>query len=134
MTTPSEQLRQDMGRTIAGLLEQCGLRLLEQPLRLEGWLRDLYPDHRAAVSVAIEGLLTQCHLASGMVQDVSARFALRSGISPQWADFGVRLWRTALKDHKLDVERVQEVHSNLEMPVVGGVTQTVESILGSFRD
>ena len=134
MTTPSEQLRQDMGRTIAGLLAQCGLGLLEQPLRLEGWLRDLYPDHRAAVSVAIEGLVTQCHLASGMAQDVSARFALRSGISPQWADFGVRLWRTALKDHKLDVERVQEVHSNLEVPVVGGVTQTVESILGSFRD
>ena len=97
-------------------------------------MRDLYPEHRAAVSVAIEGLLTQCHLASGMAQDVSARFALRSGISPQWADFGVRLWRTALKDHKLDVERVQEVHSNLDVSVVGGVTQTVEAILGSFRD
>ena len=62
----SEHLRQDMGRTIAGLLDPCGLRLLEQPLRLEGWLRDLYQDHRAAVSVVIEGLLTQCHLASVM--------------------------------------------------------------------
>ena len=53
MSAPSDQLRQDMSRTIAGLLDQCGLRLLEQPLRLEGWLRDLYPDHRAAVSVAM---------------------------------------------------------------------------------
>ena len=134
MTAPSEQLRQDMARTIAELLEHCGLCLLEQPLRLEGWLRDLYPEHRAAVSVAIEGLLTQCHLSSGMTQDVSTRLALRSGISPQWADFGVRLWRTALKDHKLDVDRVQEIHSNLEVPIVGGVAQTVETILGPFRD
>ena len=134
MTSPSEQLRQDMGRTIAGLIEQCGLRLLEQPLRLEGWLRDLYPNHRAAVSVAIEVLLTHCHQSSGKTQDVSAKLALRSGISPQWADFGIRLWRTALKDHKLDVERVQEVHGSLEVPKVVGVTQTVEAILGPFRD
>ena len=134
MSGPSDQLRQEMSMTLAGLLDQCGLRLLEQPIRLEGWLRDLYPDHRAAVSVVIEGLLTQCHLASGMVQDVSARLALRSGLSPQWADFGVRLWRTALKDHKLDVERVQISQSNLDASMVGGVTQTVETILGPFRD
>ena len=119
---------------ISDLLQQCGLQLLEQPLRLEGWLRDIYPEHRAPVSVAIEALQTQCHLESGAVQDVSARLALRSGLAPQWADFGVRLWRVALKGHKLDVQVVQSIHSNTDSTISGGVTQTVEAILGPFRD
>ena len=134
MSLPSEPLRQQMGLTISELLQTCGLQLLEQPLRLEGWLRDLYPEHRAAVSVVIECLQTQCHVGSGSVQDVSARLALRSGLAPQWADFGVRLWRVALKGHKLDVQVVQAIHSNAETAISSGVTQTVEAILGPFRD
>ena len=134
MSGPSNQLRQEIGITISELLETCGVQLLEQPLRLEGWLRDIYPEHRAAVSVVLEALQTKCHVESGSIQDISARLALRSGLAPQWADFGVRLWRTALKDHKLDVERVQISQSNLDASMVGGVTQTVETILGPFRD
>ena len=134
MSSPSESLRQQMGQTISDLLQTCGLQLLEQPLRLEGWLRDLYPEHRAAVSVVIESLQTQCHVESGSVQDISARLALRSGLAPQWADFGVRLWRVALKGHKLDVQVVQTIHSNADTAISGGVTQTVEVILGPFRD
>ena len=134
MSTPSEPLRQQMGQTISELLQTCGLQLLEQPLRLEGWLRDLYPEHRAAVSVVIETLQTQCHVESGSVQDISARLAFRSGLAPQWADFGVRLWRVALKEHKLDVQVIQTIHSNTETAIAGGVTQTVEAILGPFRD
>jgi hypothetical protein len=134
MSVPSSQLRQEMGAMISDLLQQCGLQLLEQPLRLEGWLRDIYPEHRAPVSVAIEALQTQCHLESGAIQDVSARLALRSGLAPQWADFGVRLWRVALKGHKLDVQVVQSIHSNADSTISGGVTQTVDAILGPFRD
>ena len=65
MSVPSSQLRQEMG-DISDLLQKCGLQLLEQPLRLEGWLRDIYPEHRAPVSVAMEALQTQCHLESGL--------------------------------------------------------------------
>ena len=134
MSATSNQLRQEIGMKISGLLETCGLQLLEQPLRLEGWLRDIYPEHRAAVSVVIEALQTQCHMESGSAQDVAARLALRSGLSPQWADFGVRLWRVALKGHKLDVQVVQSIHSNADTPGSVGGTQTVEGILGPFRD
>ncbi len=134
MSGPSNQLRQDMGVTISELLETCGIRLLEQPLRLEGWLRDIYPGHRAAVSVVLEALQTKCHVESGSIQDISARLAMRSGLAPQWADFGVRLWRVALKGHKLDVQVVQSIHSDADTPVSGSVKQTVDAILGPFRD
>lgn len=134
MSGPSNQLRQEMEVTISELLETCGVQLLEQPLRLEGWLRDIYPEHRAAVSVVLEALQTKCHVESGSVQDISARLALRSGLAPQWADFGVRLWRVALKGHKLDVQVVQSIHSDADTSVSGSVRQTVEAILGPFRD
>ena len=133
MSGSSNQLRQEMGGTISELLKTCGIQLLEQPLRLEGWLRDIYPEHRAAVSVVLEALQTKCHVESGSVQDISARLALRSGLTPQWADFGVRLWRGALKGHKVDVQVVQSRCSGAETPVSVGVPQTVEAILGPFR-
>lgn len=134
MSAPSDHLRQEIALTISELLTTCGLQLLEQPLRLEGWLRDIYPEHRAAVSVVIETLQTRCHVESGSVQDVAARLSLRSGLSPQWSDFGARLWRVALKGHKLDVQVVQSIHSTAEASVSVGVTETVEAILAPFRD
>ena len=134
MSGPSNQLRQEIGITISELLETCGVQLLEQPLRLEGWLRDIYPEHRAAVSVVLEALQTKCHVESGSIQDISARLALRSGLAPQWADFGVRLWRGALKGRKLDVQVVQSIHSDDDTSVSASARQTVEAILGPFRD
>lgn len=130
MSTPSEALRQQLGETIAGLIDECGLMLLDQPLRLEGWLRDLYPAQRAAVSVVLEGLHTNCHISTEALQDVAARLALRAGVSPQWADFAVRVWRVALKGHKIDAQVVQSVQT----PKAGSMLQTVESVLGQFRD
>ena len=103
MSVPSSQLRQEMGAMISDLLQQCGLQLLEQPLRLEGWLRDIYPEHRAPVSVAIEALQTQCHLESGAVQDVSARLAALEEVSANVSsdspslDVGSYVWNLETK-------------------------------------
>ena len=135
MSVPSSQLRQEMGVDHFGSAStSVDFSCLNSLSVWKGGCETFIPEHRAPVSVAIEALLTQCHLESGMVQDVSARLALRSGLAPQWADFGVRLWRVALKGHKLDVQVVQSIHSNVDSAISGGVTQTVDAILGPFRD
>jgi len=132
MSGPSDKLQQAIAETVAHLLDECGLELLEQPLRLEGWLRDLYPEHRAAVSVTIECLQTGCHLELGSIQEGAARLALRSGLSPQWAEFGVRVWRRSLRGRNMTVLQVSAEHDT-ESRKTMSAARTVEDILGQFR-
>ena len=47
-------MNNDVLTTLAELLSQHTLALLEQPRRLEGMLRDLHPDEPLAVSVLVE--------------------------------------------------------------------------------
>ena len=132
MSGPSDKLQQAIAETIAKLLDECGLELLEQPLRLEGWLRDLYPDYRAAVSVTMECVQTGCHLESGSVQEGAARLALRAGVSPQWSEFGVRVWRRSLRGRNMT--RLQaSAEQDTEPGKTMSAAYTVEDILGQFR-
>ena len=89
MSVPSSQCVKRWGKAISALLQKCGLQLLEQPLRLEGWLRDIYPEHRAPVSVAMEALQTQCHLEashSGCLRSIGFAIGL-STVGRFWCAF-----------------------------------------------
>lgn len=132
MSGPTDKLQQQISDTIAAYVEECGLQLLEQPLRLEGLLRDIYPEHRAAVSVTMECLQTGCHIDVASIQEAAARLALRSGLTPQWSEFGVRLWRRSLKGRNLTILQAsfdQDTDSKQTMRSA----RRVEDILGQFR-
>ncbi len=142
MSKPTEQVYAALTSTVRGLIEEQGVGLLSQPLRLEGWLRDLHPDSRAAVSVVMEAIHTGVYLEKGTLSDVSALLSLRSGLSPQWSDFGARLWKSVLKGY--DTERLMPVgvvhRVGNESPTKDLLTDsvvhipTVEEVLGPYRN
>ncbi len=123
MSAVSNSTFQAVCATIGKLLDEQGNDLLHQPLRLEGWLRDLHPDDRAAISVVMEGLYTQLCYAEGPLSELSATLTRRSGIAPNWADFGMRVWRTSLKGRGVSIPTPQRQNT----------TQTVEQALSKYR-
>ena len=131
MNAPTESIRQKITETLKGLLEKHGVVLLNQPLRLEGWLRDVHSDLRAPVSVVMECIHTGDYLEKGSIGDVTALFSVRCGVSPQWADFGVRIWKDVLKEYRLEKKVLNEESAGgmIETP-----RQTVEMMLGAHRD
>lgn len=145
MSKPTDQVYTALADTLRDLIEAQGLVLLSQPLRLEGWLRDLHPNSRAAVSVIMEGIHTDVYLENGPISELSALLSLRSGVSPQWADFGVRLWKSVLKGY--DTERLMTMvtrsvvahtgEDSMNDAPIGPATlhnPTVEEVLASYRN
>ena len=131
MNGPTESVRLKITETLKYLLTSHGVSLLNQPLRLEGWLRDVHPDLRAPVSVVLECIHTGVYLEKGSIGDVTAMLSVRGGVSPQWSDFGVRIWREVLKGHQLE-RKVLNVNSEGKM--IESSLQTVEMMLGPHRD
>jgi len=94
-------MNNDVLTTLAELLSQHTLALLEQPRRLEGMLRDLHPDEPLAVSVLVEAS------ARGVVerlrddpraqqQPLVAMLTEGSGLALRPATWAVDGWRTLL--------------------------------------
>ena len=73
MSQVSESSHQVLCDTLNQLLDVHGTGLLQQPLRLEGWLRDLHPELRAPVSVVMECLHTNLCYAEGSTSDFSSK-------------------------------------------------------------
>ena len=128
MSRPTESLQRTLIATLNQCLDEQGVALLQETLRLEGWLRDLLPEHRGAVSCVMEGLHTEiCH-ATGSIQDVAALLSLRAGLTPAWADFSVRVWRAVLKNRQVhgSVEAIIPTESKRNV-------QTVDAVLSQYR-
>jgi len=133
MSKPTESTRQELTQTLQTLLQSEGILLLEQTLRLEGWLRDLHPDLRAPVSVVMEGLHTGVYLESGSLADASALLSARSGLSPQWSDFAVRIWKDVLKEYKDQLGHTNAGHSSDHTDVKPVSLRTVDMVLASYK-
>ena len=123
MSQSTESSQQVLCDTLNRLFDEHGTGLLQQPLRLEGWLRDLHPELRAAVSVVMECLHTNLCYAEGSMSDVSSKLTKQSGVAPNWADFGIRVWRTILRGRGVSTPVIQQANN----------TQTVEQVLGIYR-
>lgn len=123
MSQLSESTHKVLCDTLNRLLDEQGTSLLKQPLRLEGWLRDLHPELRAAVSVVMECLHTNLCYSEGSVSDVSSKLSKQSGVSPNWADFGIRVWRATLRGRGVSTLITQQANN----------TQTVEQVLSIYR-
>ncbi|MEC7988100.1 MAG: hypothetical protein VX278_23235 [Myxococcota bacterium] len=90
--------------TIIGLIHEKGLLILEQPYRLEGFLKDLHPDEERDVFLMSEfmfcGMLdrvrrTQPKLDSE-IQLIVLQFATMTGIAVNYSDWAVERWLNIL--------------------------------------
>ena len=128
MSRPTDGLQRTLIEMLNRCMDEQGITLLQDPLRLEGWLRDVLPEHRSAVSCVMEGLHTEICYATGSIQDVAALLSLRAGLTPAWADFAVRVWRTVLKN--------RQVHGSIETVAATELenhVQTVDAVLSRYR-
>ena len=117
--------------TIQHLFETVGIGLLEHPLRLEAFLRDLHPDKPAEVSVLVESIL------SGSVEQLLRRtsrseciatLSAKSGIAPRYSDWAMQLWSDVIpKSALLEPEEKRTVSTNIW-------EGSVEEILGKYRN
>jgi hypothetical protein len=128
MSRPTEGLQRTLVETLNQYMDEQGIAVLQDPLRLEGWLRDVLPEHRGAVSCVMEGLHTEICDATGSIQDVAALLSLRAGLTPAWADFSVRVWRAVLKNRQMH-------HSTESVPSTESENhvQTVDAVLSHYR-
>lgn len=128
MSRPTEGLQRTLVDKLNQYIDEKGVALLQDALRLEGLLRDILPEHRSAVSCVMEGLHTEICYATGSIQDVAALLSLRSGLTPAWADFAVRVWRIVLKNRHIHHSTEIVVSTESENHV-----QTVDAVLSHYR-
>ena len=102
-----------ISRTVARLLDEQGLSLLEDPLRLEAYLRDLHPEEPQSVFLLIEvmqtGILGQlCRKRLQLdseIEGLAAKLTALSGIVPRLSFWAIQSWSMLLPD---EVYRVSE--------------------------
>jgi len=87
--------------TLTTLLSVHGAVLLDEPRRLEGFLRDLHPDEPLACSVLIESM--ECGVVAMLRQDprspqqpLVAMMTEGSGLALRPATWAVNAWRALL--------------------------------------
>ena len=90
--------------TIRQLLEEHGISLLEQPLRIEAFLRDLHPNDRQSVFLMMEviysGLIQMIRnkkpQLDSEIEGYAARMTAVSGVVPRLAFGAVKSWAILL--------------------------------------
>ena len=86
--------------TLEELFTEYGVSLLVQPLRIEGFLKDLHPEESRAVFLLCEALFSgmvaqitkKKHLSERERQNISLQFVERSGISVRYACWAIDTW------------------------------------------
>lgn len=128
MNRPTDGAQRTFVDVLNRLFNEQGEQLLQQPLKLEGWLRDLFPEHRSAVSCIMEGLHTEICYSNESVQDAAALLSMRAGLTPSWSDFSIRVWRGVLKNRVLEhqFERTITPEQNADV-------HTVDSVLSQYK-
>ena len=121
----------DIGQSIRDIIERIGLGILEEPLRLEAFLRDLHPEQPAEISVLIESLLSgtvEQLLNRVPIHECTASLSARGGIAPRYADWAMHLWLDILPASA--IQEQQEYTKQFSK----GWNGSVEDVLGKYRD
>ena len=105
--------RENIISTLRDLIERYGIDLLESPMRLDGFLRDLHPHLPREVYLIIEmiesGVLNKMrrgkpHLDSEF-NGFAAQLSAKSGTAPTFARWAVQAWRDALPESAYVLEK-----------------------------
>lgn len=119
-------------QSIKDLIEQYGFDLLADPLRLEGFLKDLHPLEMASVSSAMEVLWSKVfvEIQRRMPRhDVIQILMLQSGLSLKYAEQAIDLWMVIVQhfeQYQDEAKSPNNISPNQNDP------KTVDAVLSRF--
>ena len=119
-----------IAESLEGIIQQVGLGILEDPLRLDAFLRDLHPDRPAEVSVVVESLFSgvvEQFLRRTPIHECKASLSARGGVTPSYADWVMHVWDKVLPDSAMLEQEHLEIGSQ-------HWDASVEEVLGTYRD
>ena len=124
-------MREKLVASLKLIVEETGLPILEDSLRLNAFLRDLHSDQPGAISALVEvmesGVLQQLRRLQweSELHAMADLLVSQSGITPGMADWAVQSWFQILPASA----RLREEKERFEKPQKGWVG-SIEDILG----
>ena len=120
----------DIRDTLLQLFGEYGDSLLDNPLRLEAFLRDLHHDQPREISCLMEtihsGVLE--YINTETPRDCQLMLAQKSGLTPVSAEWAIGVWFSLWKENVLRLE-----HKELNRENQNKWTGSLEEVLGPFR-
>ncbi len=119
--------------TLRKLLDEYGVEILENPLRVNAFLRDLHPNLPRETHVLVEvmesGVLSRMRRENprldSELQGLAAHLCSSSGLTPNYAHWGVQGWLDVLPSEAFEEDTPEEeVRVNELWP------GTLEEVLG----
>ena len=113
--------------TVSSLIEEHGISLLENPLRLEGFLKDLHPDEEREVFLICEAhfagfvdrLCQEVQISESKRQSLALDFVARSGVAIVYASWTIQAWTEILPLWAYEKKQKKRYFGTLE-EVLGG--------------
>ena len=108
--------------TTSSLIEEYGFSLLEDPLRLESFLKDLHPDDERQVFLICEAhfagfvdeLRMQIHSSESKIQVLALDFVAQCGVSIVYASWTIQAWAEILPSWAYEKKREQRYLGTLD--------------------
>ena len=120
----------DIKQTISDVLTEYGDSLLDNPLRLEAFLRDLHHDKPKEISCFMEvihsGVLQ--YISTQTPRDCQLMLAQKGGLTPVAAEWAIDTWIFLWKQGIFRLEQKDQVCDNQN-----AWRGSVEDVLGSHR-
>jgi hypothetical protein len=112
------------------LFQKFGNELLERPLRLEAFLRDLHHDKPKEVSCLMEAVRSGVidHLPTETSRDCQVMLSQKGGLTPVSAEWAIGVWLSLWKEGVFRLEQ-KEQRTEEQNIWVG----SVEKVLGKYR-
>jgi hypothetical protein len=112
------------------LFQKFGDELLERPLRMEAFLRDLHYDKPKEVSCLMEAVRSGviAHLPIETSRDCQVMLAQKGGLTPVSAEWAIGVWLGLWKEGTFRLEQKEQRTEERNIWV-----GSVEKVLGKFR-
>ena len=109
-------------KTTSSLIEEYGFSLLENPLRLESFLKDLHPDDERQVFLICEAhfagfvdkLRRQIHSSESKRQVLALDFVAQCGVSIVYASWTIQAWSEILPSWAYEKKQEQQYLGTLD--------------------
>lgn len=113
--------------TVSSLIEEHGDSLLQNPLRLEAFLKDLHPDEERDVFLICEAhfagfvdrLCQEVQLSESKRQRLALDFVSRCGVAIVYASWTIQAWTEILPSWAYEKKQKKRYFGTLE-EVLGG--------------
>ena len=117
--------------TLQQIIARIGVGILDDPLRLAGFLRDYHPQQPAEISVLMESVRSgsvEMLLRNVPTHECAASLSAKGGIAPRYSDWAMQLWKDILPNF------IREGHQSIQEDGSQRWEGSVEKVLGQFKN